>query len=80
MATYRNTSRYQKTIDGLLAFRKPKNIVSYNVYVAKEGDTLDLLAAQFLGDSTRYWEIADINPHIQWPDRVPVGTSVRIPV
>jgi len=80
MANYRNTSRYIKTIDGLAAFRRAKSTVSYNVYVAKDGDTMDLLAAQFLGDSARYWEIADINPHIQWPDRVPVGTSVRIPV
>lgn len=80
MAVYKNTSRYSLSADGRFAYRKAKEAVPYNVYVSKDGDTFDILAARFLGDSTRYWEIADINPQVQWPDRIPTGTTVRIPI
>jgi len=80
MAVYKNTSRYALSENGRFAYRKPKEIASYNYYVSVDGDTFDLLAARFLGDSTRYWEIADINPQVQWPDRIPTGTTIRIPI
>lgn len=80
MATYKTTSRYQLTETGRYAVRKPQELVSYVVYTTNDGDTFDLLAARFLGDSDRYWEIADINPQVEWPDRIPTGTVVRIPI
>lgn len=80
MATYKTTSRYEVTETGRYAVRKPRELVSYVLYTSNDGDTFDLLAAKYLGDSTRYWEIADINPQIEWPDRIPTGTVVRIPI
>ena len=50
----------------------------YN-YVAKEGDSFELLAALLFKDSNRWWELADINSHIAFPDTIPAGTTIRIP-
>ena len=79
MAVYKNTSRYELATDGRTANRKRKSSVTYSTYMSREGDTFDLLASRFLNDPERYWEIADINPQVQWPDRIPVGTTIRIP-
>lgn len=80
MATYKTTSRYELTPSGRYAVRKPQEVTNYVLYTAKDGDTFDLLASKYLGDSTRYWEIADINPQVEWPDRIPTGTTIRIPL
>lgn len=80
MATYKTTSRYELTASGRYAVRKPQEIINYVLYTSKDGDTFDLLASKHLGDSTRYWEIADINPQVEWPDRIPTGTTIRIPL
>jgi hypothetical protein len=48
-------------------------------YEIRDSDRIDLLAATALGDSTRWWLLADANP---WPDatrlEVP-GTIIRLP-
>lgn len=80
MAIYKTTARYELSPSGKYAVRKPRDVVEYVVYSSRDGDTFDLLASKFLGDSTRYWEIADINPQIEWPDRIPTGTTIRIPI
>lgn len=79
MATYRTTARYAVSDNGTTANRKPRETVSYYMYTSRQGDTFDLLAYRFFNDPERYWEIADINPHVEWPDQIPVGTSIRIP-
>lgn len=80
MAIYKTSSRYSLSEDGRHAERKDQATVGFAVYTSKDGDTFDLLASKFLGDSTRYWEIADINPQLQWPDRIPTGSTIRIPI
>jgi hypothetical protein len=80
MATYLSTDRYALSSDRQFANRKVAEAVKYAVYTSREGDTFDLLAIKFMSDYSRYWEIADINPHIQWPDRIPVGSKIRIPI
>lgn len=80
MAGYTPVDRYI-TVDGdRFAIRKDQESARYSVYVAQERDSFEKLAALYLGDPRSYWRIADINPHIEWPDRIPVGTSIRIPV
>lgn len=79
MAVFKSTSRYVLDASGTTASRKRRYSVTYNTYVSRQGDTFDLLAARFLNDPERYWEIADINPQVQWPDSIPVGTTIRIP-
>lgn len=77
---YPNTSRYVVSADGKEANRKiPNTAVSYTTYLAKEGETLDLIAHRLLSDFSRYWELADLNPHIKFPNRLSAGQVIRIP-
>lgn len=48
-------------------------------YTCKDGDSFDRIAGTTLGDPMRYWEIADLNPHVPFPDTIPLGTVIRIP-
>ncbi len=50
-------------------------------HVISLGDRMDLLAEQYLGDPTLWWQIADANPQITYPDiaLLPPGIS-RIPI
>lgn len=79
VANYRSSSRYRLSSGGRLAERVEGAEVKYFQYVAREGDTFQKIAARVLNDGTRYWEIADINPQVEWPDTIPVGTVLRIP-
>lgn len=80
MAGYSSIDRYTTIEGGRFAERKPQEIIRYNVYMSREGDTFERLAAIYLGNSRLYWQIADINPQIEWPDQIEAGTSIRIPV
>lgn len=80
MARYLSTDRYALTDDKRYANRKPQQSTKFAVYTSRDGDTFDKLATRFLSDPNRYWEIADINPHVEWADQIPTGTSIRIPV
>jgi nucleoid-associated protein YgaU len=79
MAKYKSSSRYRLTDSGRFADRVDAQPSRYYQYVAKEGDTFVLIASRIFNDPSRYWEIADINPQVEWPDRIPVGTVIRIP-
>lgn len=85
MATFLSKSRYEKktnTSDNtttVIGTRKTIYAVRFYLYTSKEGDTFDLLANRILGDPTKWWSIADINPQIPFPDQIPVGTTIRIP-
>lgn len=77
---YSSNSRYLLSANNKEADRKPfPGAVVYSTYVAKEGETLDGIAYKLLRDFSRYWEIADINPHIKFPTRLSAGTVIRIP-
>lgn len=76
------SSRYTTEVanDGqVIGVRKPVYSGSYTVYTVKDGDTLDLLAITMYGDPSLYWRIADMNPHIAFPDIISVGDVLRIP-
>jgi hypothetical protein len=48
-------------------------------YEIRDSDRLDLLASTALGDSTRWWVLADANP---WTDATQIetpGTIIRLP-
>lgn len=79
MAVYRKSSRYRITTGGRLADRVKQEPATYYQYVTKEGETFVRIAARVFNDPTRYWEIADINPQVEWPDAIPTGTVIRIP-
>lgn len=79
MASYRSSSRYRLSSGGMLAERVDEESTVYYQYISRQGDTFQVLAARLLNDGNRYWEIADINPQVQWPDVIPTGTVLRIP-
>ena len=79
MATYTTSSRYTLYNGGRYAFRKDPVTTSYSQYVTRDGDTFERLAAKLYNDGSRYWEIADINPQVQYPDTIPTGTVIRLP-
>ena len=79
MAVYRTSSRYRISNGGRLADRVTAESTTYYQYTTQDGDTFARIAARVLNDPTRYWEVADINPQVEWPDVIPTGTVVRIP-
>lgn len=49
------------------------------VYPVREGDRVDLLAGAALGDSTKWWVIADANPRGNALDLERTGTPLAVP-
>jgi nucleoid-associated protein YgaU len=78
-ARYESTSRYRLTDNRREAEKKESDIVAYSVYTVSEGETLDRIAYALFGDPLRYWEIADINPQVKFPNRLSPGQVLRIP-
>lgn len=87
-----STSRYAGGLKGQMAdrhstsyttyvFRKPKSLISLRVfnYEFRDGDRLDTIANELLGDPARWWEIMDINPEVHDPMHIAPGTVLRIP-
>lgn len=79
MAVYSSSSRYFLTDDNREAKRVPKKGSSYTVYTVKAGDTLERIALSLYGDTSRYWEIADINPQFKFSSDLSTGDVLRIP-
>jgi nucleoid-associated protein YgaU len=48
--------------------------------ITKSGDTFQKIASHVLGDSTQYWKIAKLNPYIRFPDAIPTGSIIRVPL
>lgn len=80
-----SSSRYTTStgsLDGrsiVIAVRKATGFVQYTNYTAREGDSFASLATRLYADPSQYWRIADINPHVQFPDNIPVGETIRLP-
>jgi nucleoid-associated protein YgaU len=80
-----STSRYQLDTNSVgvfthtVAVRKATTSSTYSTYVSKDEDTFEQLASKVFGDGTQYWRLADLNPHVKFPNVIPVGTSIRLP-
>lgn len=80
MAKLNTTSRYKLDSSGMTASPKSDdNPISYSLYKVKDGDTMANLAARLLGNDRRWWELADINPQIKYPEDIAVGHILRVP-
>jgi len=53
---------------------------TYATYVINEDDRYDLIAHRLYGDPQLWWLIADLNPEYLYPDRIPGGTVIRVPI
>lgn len=82
-------SRYEKTEtylmttrDGLvvkaLRLRLPSSRRLVGFHLRKQGQRLDHLAAKYLADATRFWELCDANGTIV-PDGLAVHEHIGIP-
>lgn len=80
MAIYRNSSRYRSANGGIVSTRVPATKSTYYQYISGDGESFESLASKLLGDGTRYWEIADLNPQVKWPNQIPSGTVLRLPI
>jgi nucleoid-associated protein YgaU len=69
------TNTYELTV--LRSF--PSYKVTYFSYTWVETDRLDRIALRFLGASTLWWQIMDINPEVIDPLTIIPGTVLRIP-
>jgi len=80
-ARYDASSRYSVDTAGQTTSRgavvkRPR----YTVHTVRQGETMDIIASQHLGNPRRYWEIADMNPQIKFPTDIDVGTVLRLPL
>lgn len=48
-------------------------------YMVKATDNVQLLAYRALQDPTRWWVVADANPHIRYPFDFVMGKTVHLP-
>lgn len=84
MNKFLSSSRYTVSVGtdkevAVVSNRKAIYGTRYYLYTSKEGDTFDLLALRVLGSPDHWWRVADLNPHVPFPDQIPVGTSIRVP-
>ena len=57
----------------------PQVNTDYYLYIWKEGDRIDSLAYNLVGNPFDWWHIMDANPEITDPMNIKPGTSIRIP-
>lgn len=69
------TGEYELTV-----FRSfPSYKIKFFYYTWVETDRLDRVALRFLGASSTWWQIMDINPEIIDPLNIVPGTVLKIP-
>lgn len=80
-------SRYKQSVDNKdgvsipVAVKDSKYVAARTATITtRHGDTFDTIAARVLGDSTQYWKIAGLNPYVRFPDSIPAGTIIVIPL
>ena len=75
-------SRYKQMTDvygRAVTKRKVRISQRYATTVTSQGQTFQEIAAKWLGDPKLYWMVADLNPHVPYPEEIPMGTRIRIP-
>lgn len=57
----------------------PKASSQFFWYTWKNGDRIDILAQDLLGDGNSWWKLMDYNPEVLNPFNIEPGTQLRIP-
>lgn len=80
------SSRYVLDKGGVTASRREQNIAQYRIHTVVDGDSIWNLAHRLLGNSARWWEIADLNPQLLFSSpegsrlsKLEPGTNIRVP-
>lgn len=83
---YLTSSRYEEYIDTtkgdtpvVIGTPKDREDVAFSTYTTSSGDSFERIAYRVFSDPLRWWEIAEINQHVPFPEGIPVGTALRIP-
>lgn len=53
---------------------------AYHSIVTYQDETFASLANTYMNNPSMYWKIADINKNLGYPDIIPAGTVVNIPL
>lgn len=72
---YDNGNEARAVADRVITKSQP-----YITHVVQAKESFSSLAGKYLNDERLYWYIADQNPQIKFPDFIPIGTLVRIPL
>lgn len=82
-----SSSRYVSTFDNdsnnearTISQRVTTKSQPYVTHIVKSNESFSSLAGKYLNNERLFWYIADQNPQIRFPDLIPVGTIVRIPL
>ncbi len=76
-ATYYNDNNQEARTTSKRVITKSQ---PYFTHVTESNESFTTLAGKYLNNEKLYWYIADQNPQIRFPDLIPVGTLVRIPL
>jgi nucleoid-associated protein YgaU len=57
----------------------PAPAAAFSEIVTTSQTSLQELADRVYGEAEFWWHIADANPDILYPDRIPPGTTLRVP-
>lgn len=76
---YKQSTETRNNVTNNIAVPSKYETKSYFSIITEEGQSFQYLAALHLNDPTLYWKIADINPTILFPDKLPAGTLLNIP-
>jgi len=52
---------------------------SFRYHIVQEGERIELIAYNTLGDAELWWMVAELNPEILNPSRLVPGTILRVP-
>jgi nucleoid-associated protein YgaU len=53
---------------------------SYYTVISDQGETFQSLASRYLNNPSMYWKLADVNKSLGYPDVIPMGSVIRIPL
>ena len=77
---YSETSETRNDDTRSIATSMPYTTDSYFSIVTRQYETFASLATAHLKDPTLYWKIADLNKSLSYPDFIPQGTVIKIPL
>lgn len=76
---YRAKNEIRNNSMSVVSVYQKEKVGQYTTYTSRDGDSFEKLANKYLGGPVFYWRIAEINPHVPFPDQIPIGTRIRIP-
>lgn len=77
---YSQTSETRNDDTKLIATPTVYTTDTYQSIVTQQNETFASLANDFLNSPNLYWKLADINKNLGYPDVIPAGTTIKVPL